>query len=318
MIARRREKMTIDALSNLVTYLRGVREERKAVLAISDGWLLFKPNPGLARKLNCQVPGLPTPGFDPRTGRLSAGGQPDPITGINPASCDRDRLMLSALDDDQEFRTLLDQANRANTSFYPIDPRGLVVFDTSIAMPTTGAPPPGSTTITPPSVDQQMLTSRLYFAPHARRSDRRPGDRQQQRSRQRIQTRRQRPVVLLPARLLLDGKARRKIPFDHRAGEALWCACACATRLPGRHCCQRGNLRARRRRGEIGRDTGGCCRSRSQPCGRGLDCAALRIRTRCSTPPSDDGGMEARGPGVSVDVAGWRARWFGGRGQRVE
>ena len=162
MIARRREKMTIDALSNLVTYLRGVREERKAVLAISDGWLLFKPNPGLARKLNCQVPGLPNPGFDPRTGRLSAGGQPDPITGINPASCDRDRLMLSALDDDQEFRTLLDQANRANTSFYPVDPRGLVVFDTSIAMPTTGTSPPGSTTITPPSVDQAMLTSRLY------------------------------------------------------------------------------------------------------------------------------------------------------------
>ncbi|HEY1911526.1 MAG TPA: VWA domain-containing protein [Vicinamibacterales bacterium] len=162
MIARRREKMTIDALSNLVTYLRGVREERKAVLAISDGWLLYKPNPGLARKLNCQVPGLPTGGFDPRTGRLSAGVDRDPISGVSLTSCDRDRMMLAALDDDQEFRTLLDQANRANTSFYPVDPRGLVVFDTSIAMPTTGAPPPGSTTITPPSVDQAMLTNRLY------------------------------------------------------------------------------------------------------------------------------------------------------------
>ncbi len=69
--------------------------------------------------------------------------------------------MLSALDDDQAFRTLLDQANRANTSFYPVDPRGLVVFDTSIAMPTTGAPPAGATTITPPSVDVGLLRSRL-------------------------------------------------------------------------------------------------------------------------------------------------------------
>ena len=35
--------MTIDALQDLVTYLRGVREERKAVIAITDGWRLFQP-----------------------------------------------------------------------------------------------------------------------------------------------------------------------------------------------------------------------------------------------------------------------------------
>ena len=36
------------------------------------------------------------------------------------------------LDNDREFRTLLDDANRANVSFYPVDPRGLPVFDTPI------------------------------------------------------------------------------------------------------------------------------------------------------------------------------------------
>lgn len=41
MMQRRHEKMTLDALEDLVIFLRGVREERKAVLAISDGWLLF-------------------------------------------------------------------------------------------------------------------------------------------------------------------------------------------------------------------------------------------------------------------------------------
>ena len=46
---------------------------------------------------------------------------------------------------------MLDEANRANTSFYPIDPRGLAVFDTPIGP----NPPP---TI---EVDQKMLQSRM-------------------------------------------------------------------------------------------------------------------------------------------------------------
>ena len=40
--------------------------------------------------------------------------------------------MLALLDNEQQFRDLLQQANRANASFYPIDPRGLVVFDEPI------------------------------------------------------------------------------------------------------------------------------------------------------------------------------------------
>lgn len=48
MIDRRHEKLVLDALEDLVGYLRGVREERKAILAISDGWLLFRPNEALA------------------------------------------------------------------------------------------------------------------------------------------------------------------------------------------------------------------------------------------------------------------------------
>ena len=36
LVNRRREKTTLDALTDLVTYLRGAREERKAVIAITD------------------------------------------------------------------------------------------------------------------------------------------------------------------------------------------------------------------------------------------------------------------------------------------
>jgi len=44
MIDRRRERLTLEALRDLSIFLRGVREERKAVIAVSDGWLLFGPN----------------------------------------------------------------------------------------------------------------------------------------------------------------------------------------------------------------------------------------------------------------------------------
>jgi hypothetical protein len=40
--------------------------------------------------------------------------------------------MLAYSDHEMEFRQLLQRANRANVSFYPIDARGLVVFDTPI------------------------------------------------------------------------------------------------------------------------------------------------------------------------------------------
>ena len=38
-------------------------------------------------------------------------------------------------DNDKYFRDILGEANRANVSFYPIDPRGLPVFDTDINRP---------------------------------------------------------------------------------------------------------------------------------------------------------------------------------------
>jgi VWFA-related protein len=131
MIERRREKKTLDALSDLVVVLRGVREERKAVLAITEGWRLFTPNPGLtAPTPRDRPPGPPPLGVGPG-GTLTTEDRRDPnVTTRN--DCERDRIALSLIDDDVEFTRLLDQANRANTSFYPVDPRGLAAFDSSI------------------------------------------------------------------------------------------------------------------------------------------------------------------------------------------
>jgi VWFA-related protein len=159
MIVRRQEKQTLDALEDLVGYLRGLREERKAVIAISDGWLLYRPDPNLGRKLYCNIPKAGVY-IDPATGKMST-KPPNNIDGSNNADCERDRMNLANIDDSQQYRRLLDEANRANTSFYPVDPRGLAVFDTSIHPNTTGLPVPGSTTVTPLSVDAAMLNARL-------------------------------------------------------------------------------------------------------------------------------------------------------------
>jgi VWFA-related protein len=125
MIARRRERMVIDALASLVVHLQNLREERKAILVVSEGWVLFKPDRTLAVRRDGSVPGPPPIGVE--YGKPTLG---DPRNGgISRSACDRDRMLLADMDDERDFRRLLDDANRANASFYPIDPRGLAVFD---------------------------------------------------------------------------------------------------------------------------------------------------------------------------------------------
>ena len=140
MIDRRREKLTLDALSDLVVHLAGVREERKAVLTISEGWRLFGISKTLASSI--KVTGgerLDPDGRDPifvgPDGKLRRG--PDPRTaGVDePASmaeCDADRLALAEWDGGLYFRQLFERANRGNVSFYTVYPRGLAVFDSPI------------------------------------------------------------------------------------------------------------------------------------------------------------------------------------------
>ncbi|RPJ76867.1 MAG: VWA domain-containing protein [Acidobacteria bacterium] len=152
MINRRREKMTLDALADLVVHLGGLREERKAIFAISEGWMLYRPNSALARPTgpNSRVPGPPPVGTGP-DGRLRMGDLGRSSMGTDLNRCDQDRIRLAQEDHDQDFRRMLDMANRANASFYPIDPRGLPVFDSPIG---PEAPPS-------PVVDQAMLRERI-------------------------------------------------------------------------------------------------------------------------------------------------------------
>jgi len=145
MIARRREKRVLDALTDLSIYLRGVREERKAVITITDGWLLYRDNPHLAD--SARAPQGPRGGVGP-DGRMTTDVM-QAQGGYSRQGCDADRMNLAHIDDWQTYRELLDLANRSNVSFYPIDSRGLPASDAQIYEDV------------PPQIDQRILANRI-------------------------------------------------------------------------------------------------------------------------------------------------------------
>jgi VWFA-related protein len=154
MIARRREKRVLDALGDLTLSLQGLREERKAVIAVSDGWLLYRENPKLARVSKCDPPPSgPQVGVGP-DGRLTTDEQ-RARGEYSQQMCETDRIHLAQLDDWQTFHDLMDRANRANVSFYPIDSRGLPAADTQIYEDTE------TTRGVPVALDRSLLATRI-------------------------------------------------------------------------------------------------------------------------------------------------------------
>jgi VWFA-related protein len=151
MIARLREEETLNSLDALVTHLEALRPERKFVMVFTEGWPLFRPDDTLSRSIEGQVPGQDPVRVNPLTGGLTKQGEGDPRTGqaMTYEACERLRTMLAYSDHETVFRQLLQRANRANVSFYPIDARGLIVFDTPIELGV------------PPYADQAWMTKRF-------------------------------------------------------------------------------------------------------------------------------------------------------------
>lgn len=141
MIARKRERATLNALEDLVKYLRTVREERKAILTVTEGWILYRENRALLKLREDNDPTTDdrerVPGLDPITvgpnGKLTT-RDPRRMDGgyLTRSQCDGDRMTLAMMDNDQYFRDIMAEANYANASFYPIDPRGLPASDSPI------------------------------------------------------------------------------------------------------------------------------------------------------------------------------------------
>lgn len=156
MIERKRERATLEALEDLVRWLHDVREERKAIITVTEGWLLYRPDEGLmtlrkAGDYQEPIPGPEAIGVD-RHGKLTTRDDRDLHSdALSKRECDTDRMRLSMQDNHQYFLDIIAQANRANASFYPVDPRGLAVWDAPLG---PKRPPPLL-------VDQANLRTRL-------------------------------------------------------------------------------------------------------------------------------------------------------------
>lgn len=124
LMARHREDALLSSLENLMVRLRDLRDERKNVLFISQGWVPEGPADELTN--------LRTSGGDPPAigvgpgGRIGIGQSMDPATRTGDASgCDTAIARLANQDFVRRYRDLLASARQANVSFYPIDVGGL-------------------------------------------------------------------------------------------------------------------------------------------------------------------------------------------------
>ena len=131
MIERRREQQTLQALDDLIGHLGNLREERKFVLLLSEGWVLFKQNERLAAVLDSDAT-LSAPTIGVVDGRVATGANRPNSDDRAFELCERERQRLAFVDHELEVRQLSHRANRANVTFYVVDPRGLAPFDDSI------------------------------------------------------------------------------------------------------------------------------------------------------------------------------------------
>ena len=128
MIARSRERKTLESLQDAVKFLASIREERKAIIAVTEGWVLYREDPDLMRQRGTSEAPL---GVDKirvgPTGQLTLEDTKTSVNALNPAACDGDRAYLAGIDNDKFLRDIIDDANRGNSTFYMIDPGGLKV-----------------------------------------------------------------------------------------------------------------------------------------------------------------------------------------------
>lgn len=136
LLARYRERETLLHLEGLVARLGSIRDEKKAVMVVTQGWRQFGPNDDAARLMPSKaIPGIYTGGG--RISRTNPNAGPGQL--VDESVCQSKAMELLMMDNRRFFIDLLTKAQRANVSFYPIDPRGLAVFDTPLS-----AGPPGS------------------------------------------------------------------------------------------------------------------------------------------------------------------------------
>jgi VWFA-related protein len=116
VVERLRNQYTMGALKAAAYRMGGLREGRKSIIFVSEGFTSTLPP-----QLNDPVSSMPGLG-NPARGRVT----PD-------SSQAQDRAeFFNTVDLNSEMRDVFEIANRQNTSIYPVDPRGLGAFEYDI------------------------------------------------------------------------------------------------------------------------------------------------------------------------------------------
>jgi len=110
IVERIRRQVSLSALTGLSVKLGALREGRKAIVLVSEGYLAMLP-PQL-RGAVATMPGLGNPNRN------------NPLAGENDLMEDRVRFSAE-LDVQSELQRVFEEANRSNTAIYAVDPRGL-------------------------------------------------------------------------------------------------------------------------------------------------------------------------------------------------
>src|SRR5574338_294503 len=116
-VERIRNQVTLSALRGLVTHLGGLREGRKAVILVSEGFSNTLPAQ-LADPV-AAMPGIGNPYH----------GRPSPT---DDTAGQTTREFFAQTDLMTELRDVYAAANRSNTAIYTLDPRGLAPFEFDI------------------------------------------------------------------------------------------------------------------------------------------------------------------------------------------
>ncbi len=181
------------------------------------------------------------------------------------------------IDDDARLRTIIEEANRSNTSFYPVDPRGLVVFDEGIVPSAQVGPPSANPTLAPRGGDVAPQSEGRRTSPACRRHRWHGRRRHEQDPRRRFAA-----SSTISTRTTCSGTTRPESWTGNstrsRAREAAGRFCAREARVPGAAGSRRreGDSPDSRGSGAFGR--GGHCRRRVF--GR-LEDRQLGARSRC-------------------------------------
>ena len=130
-----RNQVSLSAIKGLIIHMGTLKEGRKTLIIVSEGFT--NALPPQMRNADATMPGLGNPNAF------------NPLAGDNDPNEDRYQAFAS-FDMASDLRNVYDEANKQNVAIYPVDPRGLAVYEFDI-----------NENVGSSRVDQQYLNSTM-------------------------------------------------------------------------------------------------------------------------------------------------------------